>query len=838
MNQCENELQYIQFGIASREDILRQSVVEVSSTDTFGNNSVYDERMGPLQNTKCKTCFEDYLQCTGHFGHIVLVEPIVNPHFANRLLIYLSIFCWHCSRRVVECVPRKTKRNESFLSMLNAKSRGVACHVCKQPQPIISLNNNGLLVDRASQRIDPWHALQMLSRISTDELKYIGIDVRYARPQDYLLQLLPVLPHMNRPSLKQGAQICNDDLTAQYLEIVKNNNKAKKCERSSPQYEAHVAKIAYTIQILINNSNGTAKHPSSGRKIRGICERMTGKDGLLRNNCMGKRSDQTARAVASPGPQLTCGQIGVPESVCNVLTRAIVCTEQNQAQLQQLCDENRVPHVDRIIAGSTCEFAVAKFCNRKQTRLEPGDVIIRPQQLPIVVRSGHEIIQEGDQILRNNTIIAAQPAHFRRFEIAIGDVVSRYLDNGDVLFVNRQPTLHTGSMTAMDVVKHNGYTFQFPLSLTHRFNLDFDGDEANVHAIQSERGLEELRTLAHANTSIISPSTSKPWITLVQDTLLSLYLMSEQSRPLDCPQLIEPHELAHVARVRASLRIAHSVDTFALISSCLHTELCVNTNEMQIVCGVWISGKCTKLSIDYITRVVCFEFGKQHVIAMLNKMQHRAVVWLSQRGFTIDANDVLPLSYHHVFTQTKQMALAGESGRTIRDTIHNEALKKCKEGNIFKCIESGAKGTLMNIGQMVATVGQQQCRTGVFEPTLVNNRVLPFDSGCVTDKFEHLTHRGYIVSSFAHGLSPREFLLHCIPSRESLVNIGTGTAKSGYLQHRIVKLTDDIVYSAGQVVYKSGDPKTLSLNYNNGTCPYAPKVNESYFVMMQKLTSQ
>lgn len=482
MTDCE--LTYIRFGIASREDILLQSVVEITSSDRFGDGSVYDERMGPLDYTKCKTCMQPALSCTGHFGHINLIEPIVNPMFSSRLLTYFGIFCWYCSSRVISTIPKiQRKRNESFISILNAKTRGLPCHQCGMYQPVFAIDKYGILVcttvDKQDCRVNTFDAIKMLSNIKSDDLKLIVENYEYAHPKNYILSALPVLPHINRPFLYQGNQTCDDDLTTLYLDIVKNNIKAKKYPRDSEQYLNHLNKVAFTIQILFNNSNGTAKHPSSGRKIRGLAERMAGKEGLFRNNCNGKRSDHTARAVASPGPGLRVGEIGLPRSIANILTRVIKCTLWNREELQELCDNNMIDRVERLINGSLAEFGVARFCNQPQTRLDPGDVIMRDNCLPIIVQTGHEILQEGDKIIRGNEVINAQPKRFRQFTIEIGDLVSRYLQNGDVLLVNRQPTLHTGSMVAGNIIIHDDFTIKLQLSVTKPFNLDFDGDEVS-----------------------------------------------------------------------------------------------------------------------------------------------------------------------------------------------------------------------------------------------------------------------------------------------------------------------------------------------------------------------
>ena len=54
----------------------------------------------------------------------------------------------------------------------------------------------------------------------------------------------------------------------------------------------------------------------------------------------------------------------------------------------------------------------------------------------------------------------------------IGDVCERQLQNQDILLLNRQPTLHSGSMMAQEVVIHNGKTLRFNLSIAKSYNAD------------------------------------------------------------------------------------------------------------------------------------------------------------------------------------------------------------------------------------------------------------------------------------------------------------------------------------------------------------------------------
>lgn len=847
MNTIDDEIKSVQFGIASAEEIRNNSVVEIFSPDRFGDNTVYDGRMGPLDKGTCKTCFQSVSECPGHFGHINLVEPIANPLFINRLLQYFGIFCLNCSERIIQTLPKpKQRRNESFLSILNAKTKNVVCDSCETVHSQVTVGKDGILFKtildedgvKISTRLDMKEAIKMLSKIKFQDLKIIGINTFNSHPKDYILTVLPVLSHINRPFMVQGNQTCDDDLTALYLDIVKNNTRAKKAS-SIEQYNTLVSRVSSSIQTLFNNSSGNAKHPSSGRQIKGIAERLSGKGGLLRNHTMGKRCNFTARAVAVPGPHLKCGQVGIAQSVADILTKPILVSEQNINHVQQLCDEGKIDRVDRTIDGKICEYGVSRFCNKSQTHLEPGDVIMRTGELPITVVTGHEVIKEGDSIMRGRKCIEALPQRKKKFEIKIGDVASRYLQDGDIVLTNRQPTLHTGNMKAMNVVITQNKAFEFPLSDTASFNMDFDGDEANIHVPQSDSAIYELVENAHTVNNIISPSNGKPYVSLVQDTTLALYLMTKKVVQVS-KDLISDSELERIVKIRKRLNILSqdNYDTFSLISSCLPHKLIIDTPNFQVICGVWIWGILDKSVSTLLIKLVYKEFGSLEVSKMLTKLQHKSVEWITRRGFTIDGNDVEPLCPIEIRNKIEQSANLGDNARTLRDDIHAMSLEIYKDKNIIDCVKSGAKGTSVNIGQIVGAIGQQQLSSGIIDATLEGDLVTPQDYPLAKDAshFEKLIYHGFICNSFASGLSPHDICMHAPPSRDAIIDTATKTAQSGYLQHRIIKLIESLATSRdGQVIHQSGSPKTISLRYNNNMNPFTHVKEDCLENMYQKL---
>ena len=82
-------------------------------------------------------------------------------------------------------------------------------------------------------------------------------------------------------------------------------------------------------------------------------------------------------------------------------------------------------------------------------------------------------LQKGDIIIRDeNEITDVELPTKKFFQLKIGDVVERQLRNGDIVLLNRQPTLHKASMLAKRVIIRPYKTFRFALASTKSFNAD------------------------------------------------------------------------------------------------------------------------------------------------------------------------------------------------------------------------------------------------------------------------------------------------------------------------------------------------------------------------------
>jgi DNA-directed RNA polymerase beta' subunit len=218
----------------------------------------------------------------------------------------------------------------------------------------------------------------------------------------------------------------------------------------------------------MNNSQGKSRC-TSGRPIKGIKERISGKDGLIRSNLMGKRRNQSARSVISADPTVRTDELVVPELVSKNLTVPEMVCKFNIHALQEIVNTEKANFVIKS-DGTRINLKYAMY--KKGTQLLWNDKVIRGDREinPFTIENFE--LREGDKIKRGSEIIDAEISKKRDFKIELGDTVERHLKNGDVALFNRQPTLHRASMMAKKVIVRPCKTFRFNLASTKSFNAD------------------------------------------------------------------------------------------------------------------------------------------------------------------------------------------------------------------------------------------------------------------------------------------------------------------------------------------------------------------------------
>jgi DNA-directed RNA polymerase beta' subunit len=232
-----SEVSHYQFNIFSSEEIINYSVAEIKETKSlFGEGCIYDERMGPVDNTKsCGTCQQNYMVCQGHFGHVLLQEPILHPMLLEEIVNYLRILCMDCHRVILSMDHLKILRvyqkkgNFKMISIL-AKKFPICVH-CKHNQPMYTIIEGKInyFYKLKSNKIElsAKDIYTTFRSIIPTDTKLLGLSTNN-HPMNMVLRALPVCPPVTRPYVTMDTGICDDDLTSKYIDIIKCNKQLEK----------------------------------------------------------------------------------------------------------------------------------------------------------------------------------------------------------------------------------------------------------------------------------------------------------------------------------------------------------------------------------------------------------------------------------------------------------------------------------------------------------------------------------------------------------------------------------------------------------------------------------
>lgn len=823
----------IEFGVLTVKEIQQMAVVEINNTKLHGPNSVYDERLGPTVITKdnCVTCGCTTKMCTGHFGYIKLSHPIFHPLFEKEIIKLLKLFCFSCYR-LIQYTEDRSKKMDRVIE------KSAICPHCNLRQPVWEVDEQSndsiscLYMQFEDHRVEctTYDVLSMFEHYSSEDLQLLGV---YIQPTSLIIQLLPVLPPSTRPVVMLDDKYCDDDLTIQYIEIIKINNliQSKKEANNTADLDKHIKILYFRVSSLFNNSSGKSKHNTNGKAIKGIKERLATKNGLMRENLMGKRVEQSARTVIGPEPTLCMNQLAIPVEFAHTLTIAERVTQFNIDALNHLIQQGGAKFVRKPTSnGSWMEINLQYALKRRGTRLVNGDIIIR---------QGREILydpkmklESTDYIIREGELMHVISDSEKSIQLEIGDIVDRCLRDGDYVILNRQPTLHSGSMIAQRVKIIPGKTLRFSLCITKSLNADFDGDEGNLHVPQQPNAIIELEELSSVKNHILSQQSGNTNTVLVQDNLLSLYLMTQA--PYEnllsredffdlCMCLVDikgeawSFEALDRKFKHIGIDFIKKVNGHQVISLCFPDTFTFQHENCEIYAGVWKSGAFNKKVMSKVIKTVYHVYGEFETMMMINNFQFVSNKWLSHRAFSIGLEDcftgtqtdspekLIPETIMRCFTEAnslqsqiyhegiKEVRILGSlnKARDVGMRIAKESLNA--SNNFLSTVHSGSKGDFFNIAQIAGLLGQQNFR-GKRVSNLLNNgkrSLYHYDWELKEDK-DIYESRGFIRHSFLRGLNPREQYFHAVSGREGITDTALGTGESGYMQRRIIKLMEDV----------------------------------------------
>lgn len=822
----------IQFGIFSPDEIIRRSVVEITNHNTQEGKigGLFDPRMGVLENGKnCRSCFQNNHKCQGHWGYYKLARPVYYIQFFKLVLKVLRCCCMKCGRLLID------KEKHSNLLKLKGEARWkqvlLACQKisrcgeetvdgcgARQPRnyteedickifaewkdmeiPADTELPEGAKVTGESRDADgskvitrfvtlrkflePEYVHRLLKRISDEDVDFMGFSRYWCRPDWMMCTVLAIPPPQVRPSvLQDNNQRSEDDLTQKLVDIIKTNSLltdkiAKNVKKKVIDEWTNV--LQYHIATFINNEiPGVAPSAQrSGRPLKSVQQRLGSKEGRIRNNLQGKRVEHSARTVITPDPNLSIKEIGVPIKIASNLT-----------------------YPERVTAFNI---------NKLYRLIQNG---------PDVYPGAKTIVRSAD-----NRMISLKHVTGKDLQLFEGDIVNRHLMDGDYVLFNRQPSLHRMSMMGHQVRVLPYNTFRLNVSVTAPYNADFDGDEMNLHAPQSEEAAMELREIAAVPLQIVSPRDSKPIVSVVQDTLVGVNRFMRNDVRLTMREAM--NMLIHSSHWSGFLPEAIEANkgakwTGQQIVSVLLPPLNLqmpngqfdderdkdkegrikpdSQNFVRINNGVIEQGVFDKsVFSSQLIHLIYNDYGPQRTVEFLDSLQRIIANHLINSGFSVGLSDLiaddntrkeidrlmgdLKVKIENIIQQVHLGLFDNSSGRSNQEEFErlifgelnqvvNTAGKLGRNSladnnRMTNMIKAGSKGSNTNVAQMIAVLGQQNVE-GKRIPYGLQDRTLPhfkrYDDGAAA--------RGFIESSFIKGLTPSETFFHAMSGREGLID--------------------------------------------------------------------
>ncbi|KAG6842007.1 hypothetical protein C0991_003533 [Blastosporella zonata] len=683
--------------------------------------------------------------------------------------------------------------------------------------------------------------------LSVDQLSFASADM-------FFMEVIPVAPTRFRPPAKMN-EILFEHPQNELLAKVMNtcyrlrdiNIDLQTASEKTPDFDqavqrglmAALLERLIQLQIDVNSFMDSSKNPAPVRQGKlpppGVKQGLEKKEGLFRKNMMGKRVNYAARSVISPDVNIETNEIGVPPVFARKLTFPEPVTPANFHELRQ-----------RVITGphgypgaSMVEYEDGHQLSLDKLTIEQRTAIANQLLTP----------QEGD---RGGA--ARRGLHTRT--PAVNKKVYRHLRDGDMLILNRQPTLHKPSMMA-----HKARVLQGEKTIRMHY--------ANWFVARAEAMM-----IANTNNQYLVPTSGNPLRGLIQDHVVAGVWMTSQDaffsreeyfqllygalRPEDShsrlvtlpPTIWKPKPLWTGKQIISTVLKNITPSTFEGLNLNAKTKVPgylwgadskedkVIFMDGELLCGVL--DKAAFGASDYgLVHSVYELYGADIAGQLLGILSRLFTKFLQHRAFTCRMDDLTLTPEGNakrdaLLEKGKNLGTEGaienfpSLSSTSKDDIPEALLSLLEDvlrddnkmagldvtvktklskltssisdavlpGELWRKFPYNHMQTMTLSGAKGSAVNARQISCALGQQELEGRRVPVMVSGKTLPSFRPFETKaiagGYVASRFLTGVKPQEFYFHCMAGREGLIDTAVKTSRSGYLQRCLIKHLEGI----------------------------------------------
>jgi DNA-directed RNA polymerase beta' subunit len=344
----------------------------------------------------------------------------------------------------------------------------------------------------------------------------------------------------------------------------------------------------------------------------------------------------------------------------------------------------------------------------------------------------------------------------------------------------------------------------------------FDGDEMNLHMPQNVLAETELRHLAAIPYQIISPASNAPIIGIYQDSLLGSYRFTRPNIKLTPRHAMNLLMMYSKVDVKALREAGNKLTSYDVLSQIMAPITLVyktkffgdnedfNTsiaNVLEIRNGKYIRGQIEKGVLGGTTKGVLHrifnDYGPMACSNFIDDLQNVITEYMKTSSYSVGVSDLIAdkatnqkilqaitkqklevqslidkvhlgiFENNTVNTNSVEFEIQvnkilnkamDESGKVARDSLN-------KDNRFLMIVNSGSKGNMLNISQMISGLGQQNV-DGKRIPYGLDSRTLPHYS-----KYDDSpSARGFVENSYISGLTAQELFFHAMGGRIGLID--------------------------------------------------------------------
>lgn len=377
-----------------------------------------------------------------------------------------------------------------------------------------------------------------------------------------------------------------------------------------------------------------------------------------------------------------------------------------------------------------------------------------------------------------------------------------------------------------------------------------------MHIPQSWQTFVELEKICLVEENIISPGTSRPIITVEQDTLVGAYLLTIRDIKLTKDKIYNLMTFMNNYKgylpEPAGYEYNQPYWTGKQMYSLILPDISINQlKNIKIIRGNITEGYLSKDSLGNdpagLIKQIYNAYGMKECGAFLNNTQKLITKWFADYGFSIGFGDAIISKdkrlniksimneYMNKVYEVIQKAQHGVYANDLDDmykalkidedisellSILTDKVKEYlfsvlpKTNNFYIAGDKGAgsKGDVIHTVQTIACVGQQSIWGKRIEEGFTERTLPHFPRNDIGPDA-----KGFCRNSFIEGLTPSETFFAAMGGRVGSIDTAIKTADSGYLSRKLIKATEDLMVNYDMTI-RNASNNIVQFSYGDDNC--------------------